>query len=1398
MLSMRRLLALVLAGLSPLACTVHLDVPPDAVITCVDDSNCPGGLVCHNQRCVKAAGIDSTPPDLSASATVTPPSGKAGATLVIAFATTKPLAEAPTVLLALDAPVTVTCSGQAQQYRCEYLITGLENGGRGGVAPFDIKLVDLAANVNVKHQAGAIGIDLSPPVLASASVSPASSRLGARLEVFLTASEALQGPVVLTATPGLGDGDGGTVTELSLDADPGTLNYRFAHVVAPQDPTGAVRFSARLTDLAGNVSPALSVGQTVIDPVAPVVSNLQVAPARINAHGDLVVSFDVSKLVADLQVSVGGRSLSCQPVVATSPNYTCTRPMQGDELPAGTTGAQVVFVLVTDAAGNQGSASSSVVFDFQDPAVSSAAVSYLPTGTNPLNRATAATAGTTIFVSVVADEALDTAVVPTLTASNGTSTLEFGAALAVTETSVTFSVVVDGGVTDGTYAPSLQWSDVAHNQASQVHFSTPAIRVKTAPPVLIVDQAQVSFLRSPWGSSVGENLGAFTLPAGPYFALAPSEPLANVATLAAGTFTMSNGALQRVRIWDSPVGGSLLGVLIPARDAAGAITSWPRQAFTQTEAPVVYLSGLDEAGNESPLVKVQTSEWVATANPPPFGANPHQVQLISSVTATRDPLPSVTSSLANPALVSGTDGAAVLAQAEATWRQRGLGGGGLPPARLSPAMAYDSARGRVVLFGGEGVANQQDTWEWDGATWTERTPLANNPPARHNHAMVYDSARGRTVLFGGQLPDNTGLQDLWEWDGVSWLERTPASGPLPPARGLPAMAYDSARARVIVFGGNSYGNDVQDLWEWDGAAWLDKTPAGTKPSARTRHAMAYDSLRGQTVMFGGLVVGTPSQETWEWNGTVWVDRTSASTPPAARRNATMAFDSVRGKTLVFGGATASADLNDLWEWDGATWTNPIPTGAMPAPQGYDALVFDSAHGVALMFGGSPSGSRQDLWSWDGVAWRNVTPAATSPGPRTQTAMVYDSSRQVVWLFGGFDGTAFHNDLWQWDGQRWTDKTPAGTKPSARYLHGMAYNEKLHTVLMFGGNDGANRQDLWQWDGVAWTDLTPAGTKPSARYALAMAYDAVRQVTVVFSGFARQDIWEWDDTTWVDKTPAGTQPSGRSFSSLVYDVSHAQMVMFGGYAGGGTSMQETWVWDGAQWTNKTAGSTPPSPRYGQAMAYDSARSRVVLFGGFASAPEQDSWEWDGASWTNKTPVHVKPPGRTSSSMVYDSARGRMVLFGGGIFFQSGNSYANDTWEWDSPPTRRPAVQVNLAAAAAALPSGSSVTGLRVRAACGGVFFPYGVTGVGATLLGWANGGPALSSGAWVSLASNAVGLNAALIDWQATSPAEAQRYATSADQRLAFQCRPAGGSGVSTQEASVALDSFETRLRYVSP
>lgn len=278
-----------------------------------------------------------------------------------------------------------------------------------------------------------------------------------------------------------------------------------------------------------------------------------------------------------------------------------------------------------------------------------------------------------------------------------------------------------------------------------------------------------------------------------------------------------------------------------------------------------------------------------------------------------------------------------------------------PSARVMHAMVYDVQAERVLLFGGaDGPGNVRlnDTWEFDGANWTQRN-VALRPVTRSGHRMAYDAARGRTVLFGGITGASVALFDTWEWDGAQWQMRFGMVVPAP--RVGHAMAYDAARRCTVLFGGGTSGSPsyFHDTWEWDGVAWQMRQPAVSPPGSDAA-VMAYDAARQRTVLFlpiasGGTLVGA---QTWEWDGLTWTERTSAHMP-SPRRLAAMTYDAVRQRIVLFGGHhdPSSTFLADTWEWDGVDWTN-VATSAQPAGRGQSAMVFDALRGRTVLFGGA--------------------------------------------------------------------------------------------------------------------------------------------------------------------------------------------------------------------------------------------------------------------------------------------------------------------------------------------------------------------------------------------------------------------------------------------------------------
>src|SRR5688572_7152112 len=63
-----------------------------------------------------------------------------------------------------------------------------------------------------------------------------------------------------------------------------------------------------------------------------------------------------------------------------------------------------------------------------------------------------------------------------------------------------------------------------------------------------------------------------------------------------------------------------------------------------------------------------------------------------------------------------------------------------------------------------------------------------NTLPRFDHVMAYDSARGTTVMFGGKDGSFNSNSDTWEWDGANWTLRATVG---PSNQPSPAMTYDS-------------------------------------------------------------------------------------------------------------------------------------------------------------------------------------------------------------------------------------------------------------------------------------------------------------------------------------------------------------------------------------------------------------------------------------------------------------------------------------------------------------------------------------------------------------------------------------------------------------------------------
>ncbi len=546
------------------------------------------------------------------------------------------------------------------------------------------------------------------------------------------------------------------------------------------------------------------------------------------------------------------------------------------------------------------------------------------------------------------------------------------------------------------------------------------------------------------------------------------------------------------------------------------------------------------------------------------------------------------------------------------------------------------------------------------------------PDGRYGQAMAFDEARGVIVLFGGlaggQGMTQTPTQDVWEWDpAVGTWKLRPATGASPAARSGAAMAYDAARKVFVLFGGRAgSGYDLQDTWEWDPAtgAWADKGGAGSSPAARSQHGMVFDSKGGKIVLFGGgrsQLGGDPMSlyaafsDTWEYDGTNWSQRTT-TTAPSARAGFGFATSGGASRVYLFGGMeilvpnTPGTPKQDIWEYDGeaGTWTERTAAGSKPSPRFGHGMAID-ASGQVLVFGGfdiGSSGSKKDVWSWSptSATWQGHE-AGGSPWPRARqwASLVVGGSAGHAFLVAGLindSGTGpdggvplygsylASREVWELDPSTttWVERSSPSDSPAPRQSHAITADPLSGKVYVFGGSNemGDIYDDLWEWNGSKWVECT-GEIKPQARSTTAMVYDPVRKSLILFGGDTRDaatgwntyldDTWEWSLGTrqWSKLQPT-TAPGPRAMHAMVTDTAREKIILIGGsrmYLPGdpySPNSGRVWEWDGATstWTDRTTSSATMAPEfYPMNAVYDESRKKVAILGGGVG----NYWEWD---------------------------------------------------------------------------------------------------------------------------------------------------------------------------------------------
>jgi hypothetical protein len=321
-----------------------------------------------------------------------------------------------------------------------------------------------------------------------------------------------------------------------------------------------------------------------------------------------------------------------------------------------------------------------------------------------------------------------------------------------------------------------------------------------------------------------------------------------------------------------------------------------------------------------------------------------------------------------------------------------------PTKRESFAMACDPQIDRVLLFCGydEFVSGQawqhemdlkaRDEWAYDvGAGRLEPWSVA---PAVIYQQAVYDSQSQALISFG---PEST---RVYNTATRTWERTNPAAEP-PTFRYWYDLAYDSQSDRIIRFGRNGEGIQLDDTWayDYDANTWTEMAPAAS-PKGRWGHAVAYDAQSDRVILWGASEAGrTPMSK--EEKATVWGYDYESNTwtaigstgGPSYRGFHTMVYHPGTDRIILFGGHSLR-DVNfsdETWAYDynSNTWTQ-LDSTTHPSGRRFHSMVYDEAAGKMVLFGGI-AGTwlkeeiNDELWIFDPVTqeWEEMTPEAST-------------------------------------------------------------------------------------------------------------------------------------------------------------------------------------------------------------------------------------------------------------------------------------------------------------------------------------------------------------------------------------------------------------------------------------
>ncbi len=626
--------------------------------------------------------------------------------------------------------------------------------------------------------------------------------------------------------------------------------------------------------------------------------------------------------------------------------------------------------------------------------------------------------------------------------------------------------------------------------------------------------------------------------------------------------------------------------------------------------------------------------------------------------------------------------------------------------RDARAFAYNRIKDHLVVFGGissddgtmSGTNYYNDLALWNGNTWTMIESGSLKPQACSGAAMVYMENEDSYLLFGGSRFDGTNMLyygDTWVLNGDQWY-KVSVTGPS--ARSGAAMAYDSHRRVVVLFGGTgATGYSADGTWEWNGIEWINIATVNPEPGTGQ---MVYDTAAEKMIYYDSV-----SRKTYSYDGQTW-ELLGENGPQ--RNGFRMVYNSIEKSVLLSGGMNTSTYTfsNDLWKFNGSSWSiiSNSPTGIKDhviwhnpssdilflsfGSYDYDgayytklmsfsnnswettsfatvssyniALAYDKNGGKAYQFGGTCNEAQCPMMMFDGYEWTTLSPS-TKPSVTQDHDMIYYPPDKVVLLY---DHTT--SRMWQFNGSVWSLRAPSSGNPNiGRYR--MAYDEKNSLVVFAAMTGGAGQIETWTYNGSVWSQ------KCTSSACNIPAFFNIDNITVEYMGLTQKiyayydnETYEWTGVTWSKKTVSDPENDG---TPMIVSPRFAaaggtgKLILTGDTNGGGF---QTWLFNGASYKDISDYSIEGRKLF-DAVWMDNINAALIKGGRIG----YDLNDIDLETYSIlKTPLHNEPSQQYSIPLVYagipDGAGIQKIsltwIGGGTTSFQSSfyDAFVVDSW------------------------------------------------------------------------------------------------------------------------------------------